>query len=401
MIFLYNAIFLLLFIVFFPVVIFKSVFDRRVGYKIKDRFFPSYKIEESNYMLFHASSFGEVKTILNVVDEFERQLEKKSVFSVFTDTGYKFVKKRKAFIMPVDFYPIYGKIFSNPPDLALFFETEIWPSYISFLKSRGVRLVLINARMSDKSFRLYRLFSFLFKETIKKFDLIIAKSEKDAQRFGFFSDKVTVCGNLKQIKTPKAVSDKEKKALLETFSIQTSKPVFTFGSVHKEETDFVAKAASVLKKEFFIVVALRHSEDSDVFYEKLKEILNITKRSEGLISTDALLLDTMGELEDIYKISDVVFIGGSTDQTLKGHNPIEPLVYNKFTIIGSNMESFQNEVDALLKKRLLRVVSNVEELEKISLEYLRNRVNIDSSEYFEGFSKISDCYIKQLKKYKK
>jgi len=397
MIFLYNAILLILLIVFSPVVVFKCIFDRRVGYKIKDRFFPSYKIEENNYMLFHASSFGEVKTILNVVDEFEKQLEKKSIFSVFTDTGYKFVKNRKAFIMPIDFYPIYGKIFSKVPDLALFFETEIWPSYISFLKNKGVKLVLINARMSDKSFKFYKLFSFLFKGTIKKFDLIIAKSEKDARYFGFFSDKVTVCGNLKQIKTQKAVSDKEKKALLETFSIRSSKPVFTFGSVHKEEVDFVAKAVSVLKKEFFIVVALRHNEDSDVFYQKLKSLLKITKRSEGLISADAILLDTMGELESIYKISDIVFIGGSTDKTLKGHNPIEPLVYNKFTIIGENTESFQDEVENLSKRGLLRVVSDVEELEEISLEYLRNKIYIDSSEYFEGLSKILDCYITQLK----
>lgn len=401
MIFLYNAIFLILLIVFFPAIVVKCIFDRRVGYKIRDRFFPSYKIEESGYMLFHASSFGEVKTILNVVDDFEKQLEKKSVFSVFTDTGYKFVKNRKAFIMPVDFYPIYGKIFLKLPDLALFFETELWPSYISFLKNRGVKLILINARMSDKSFRLYRLFSFLFKEVINKFDLIIAKSEKDAERFGFFSDKVTVCGNLKQVKTPKTVSDKEKKALLERFSIQTSKPVFTFGSVHKEEVDFVKQAVSVLKQEFFIVVALRHSEDSDVFYEKLKSFLNITKRSEGLMPKEVLLLDTMGELEDVYKISDIVFIGGSTHKTLKGHNPIEPLVYNKFTIIGNSVESFQNEVDILTKKGLLRVVSSAEELEKISFEYLRNKINIDSSKYFEDFSKISDCYIKQLKKYKK
>ncbi len=401
MIFLYNVFLFLLLIIASPIIIFKLLTNERFGYRVKDRFIPSYKICKENYMLFHASSFGEVKTILNVVQKFEQSLEKTSIFSVFTDTGYELVKNKEGFIMPVDFYPIYKRIFCKTPDLALFFETEIWPSYIYFLKKNGVRLALINARMSDKSFKLYKIFSFLFKKTIKQFDIIIAKSEDDAKRFKFFNKNVVTCGNIKQIKHPKIVSEKEKKSILKKFSIDTKKPIFTFGSVHKEEIDFISEAVSKLKNDFFIIVAPRHKEDANLFYNAIKGLLRITERSSRLAAKEALLLDTIGELEEIYKISDIVFIGGSTNKTLKGHNPIEPLVYNKFIISGRYMESFKSEADSLVKMGLLKRITNISELTRISVDYIQNRTNIDSNHYFNNISHISDCYINWLKKYKK
>jgi 3-deoxy-D-manno-octulosonic-acid transferase len=362
---------------------------------------PSYKIKTRNYMLFHASSFGEAKTLMGIVGIFEQHLNKKAIFSLFTDTGYKLMKEKEAFIMPIDLYPLYSRIFSSMPSLAMFFETEIWPSYIAFLKNRGVKLALINARMSDKSFRFYKIFSFLFKKVIGMFDIIIAKSEEDAQKFKLFNKSVIVCGNIKQIKQPQKISDSQKKSIRNSFSIETSKPILTFGSVHKEEIDFVKKAVGKLKDYFFIVVAPRHKEYADQYFSAISDIAKTAKRSQNMKTSTTLILDTMGELEDIYKISDVVFIGGSTKKTLKGHNPIEPLVYNKFIICGPYMESFKNEVETLLKENLITVINNVDDLLQQIMQYTKNTQKVNSRLYFNKFSDTLDCYVNQLKIYEK
>ncbi len=398
MILLYNFFLVITLVAASPFIIIKSITNKRFGYKIKDRFLPSFKIKDNNYILFHASSFGEVKTILNVTDKFEKNLKKTSVFSVFTDTGYKSAKDRRVFIMPVDFYPLYKSIFASPPELALFFETEIWPSYIYFLKKRGVKLALINARMSEKSFKMYKLFSFLFKKIIGAFDIIVAKSEQDAIKFKFFNNNVVVCGNIKRIKEAKNISEAERKGILKEFLIKTNKPIFTFGSVHKEELDFVARAVTRLKNDFFMVIAPRHREDSDDFYKTIRKSLSIKKRSERSLSDESLLLDTMGELEEVYKISDVVFVGGSTKETLKGHNPIEPLVYGKFVMSGPYMESFESEKNALLKNGLLKITDNTDELTQMAKKYIQTRHNINTAYYFNNTLRILECYIKQLKK---
>lgn len=395
MIFLYNIFLIVVFILVLPFALLKSINNRRMLYKIKDRFIPSKRIEKSRYMLFHASSFGEIKAVVDVVDMFKDKLKKDVVFSVFTDTAHRFLKGRDAFLMPLDFYPLYKKIFLNPPDVAFFFETEIWPSYITFLKNMGVKLVLINARMSDKSFRMYKIFAFLFKGVIGKFDLIIAKSKKDAEHFSVFNRNTVECGNVKQFKKHKDVSSAEAKDIKERFYIKTNKPILTFGSMHREEVGFVADAVALLRNDFFIVVAPRHMEDVQDFFSSLKKAnLHAVKRSECLLNNSALLLDSMGELEDVYKISDAVFIGGSTTPSLHGHNPLEPLVYNKFVVSGKYMDSFEHEIKELISAGLLKQIDSTVGLSEVLKDYLNGIYKIDTGKYFRRLSTILDCYIK-------
>ncbi len=395
MIFLYNIFLAVAFISILPFALLKSINNSRMLYRVKDRFIPSKKIKKRHYMLLHASSFGEIKAVLDVVDIFKKQLKKDVVFSVFTDTAHKFLKDRDALLMPLDFYPLYKKVFFNPPDVAFFFETEIWPSYITFLKNKGTKLVLINARMSDKSFKMYKIFSFLFKDIIGKFDFIIAKSEKDARRFRMFNQNTVECGNIKQFKKHRNISSDEIAEIRNRFYIKTDKPILTFGSMHKEEVRFVADAVSMLKDDFFVVIAPRHMEDVQGFYSFMKKCgMHAVKRSEHMLSNNVLLLDSMGELEDVYKISDAVFIGGSTMPFLHGHNPVEPLVYNKLVISGKYMDSFEYETREMVSAGLLKQIDSVIDLVKILKNYLEGAYKIDADKYFQGLSTILDCYIK-------
>lgn len=400
MIIIYNILLVLLFIISLPYMLIKIIINDRFRYKIKDRFIPSEKIRIDRYILFHASSFGEVKALLDVLDIFKDRFKERVVFSVFTDTGFKFIKQEKVFLMPIDIYPLYSFIFKSKPKIALFFETEIWPSYIYFLKKNGIKIVLINARMSDKSFKNYSKFAFFFKRVIGKMDLVIAKSEQDAEKFRKFTYNVKVCGNIKQFKRQINVSNDEVDSLRKKFSINTKKRIAVFGSIHKEEIDFAVDVITSMKDNYYFVVAPRHMEDVKQFEVHFKNSdIDYSKRND-INSSDVLILDTMGELEDIYKISDVVIIGGSMVPGIGGHNPIEAVRYNKYVICGEYMESFSQEVKDLKRFKLIFQSNNtndiIDKLNDLSLNVCT--INSEAFEdYFRQFSNIIDCYMNNLK----
>ncbi len=389
MIVVYNVLLTLLLLFFLPFLLIKAATNKRYRYHFLDRFFPK-PISKSNYFLIHASSFGEIKTVLSLLNEFEKGLKSEAVISVFTDTAHKFSDKKDTFLMPIDLIFIHKRALPNPPKIALFFETEIWPSYIYTLKKNNVRIILFNARMSENSFKSYKKFGFLFKKTIGSFDLIIAKSKTDAKRYRYFNDRVIVCGNIKSCafsKKNKEISSKE------DFLIKTNKPILTLASFHKEELNTVLEIISNLKNDFFIILAPRHLEDLKLFESYLsKNKTFYTRRSEKKVANSLLILDTMGELEKIYSFSNVSIIGGSFHENLKGHNPIEPVFYNNLTICGPYMESFKEEVTLLKKHNLVYQISNKDELNKIN-ELVKTSNTTKPDNLFKTLSYILNCHI--------
>ncbi|AEA34258.1 3-deoxy-D-manno-octulosonic acid transferase [Hippea maritima] len=387
MLILYNLLILFLSIAAAPLILIKSITDKRLRYRIKDRFLPK-SINEKDYILFHASSFGETKTLFSVKEFFEKELNSKVVFSVFTDTAHKLLNEN-GILSPIDFYPLYAKIFKHPPKIALFFETEIWPSYLSFLKKRNTKLVLINARMSNSTYKTYKRFGFFFKRIISVFDLIIAKSHEDAKRFKYFNTNTIVCGNLKQYKKPQKFNPDN---LKKTFLIQSTKPVLTLASFHKEEIDIAIEIIDKLRNDFFIVLAPRHLEDVPLFEKQLQlNQIPFSNRTSKKQPSTVLLLDTMGELEGIYSFTDVCIVGGSFHENLKGHNPIEPLFYNNVVICGPFMESFSEEVEQLKKLNMINQLKDTKS--KDLIESIKKSKKVDSSDYFKHLEYILNCYL--------
>ncbi len=389
MIVVYNLLLTLLLLIFLPFLLIKAATNKRYRYHLLDRFFPK-PINKSNYFLIHASSFGEIKTVLSLLNEFENELQSEAVISVFTDTAHKFSDKKDTFIMPMDLIFMHKRVLSNPPKIALFFETEIWPSYIHTLKKNNTKTILFNARMSENSFKSYKKFGFLFKKTIGSFDLIIAKSKTDAKRYKYFNDKVIVCGNIKS-----CVFNKKSKKLAskETFSIETSKPILTLASFHKEELDITLEIISKLKNDFFIILAPRHLEDLRFFESYLNSNkVSYVKRSDNKIAKSILILDTMGELEKIYSFSNISIIGGSFHESLKGHNPIEPVFYNNLTICGPYMESFKDEVVLLKKYNLIHQISDKNNLSKLN-ELVKTKNTANPKVFFNALSSILNCHL--------
>ncbi len=399
MITLYNLFLGCLLILASPIILILALFNPRIRYRLKDRFIPSFSIKDKEYILLHAASLGEAKAIKKLAPTLEQISGKKVIFSVFTDTAYRFLKNEKVFLIPVDLCPLYRRIFKTPPHAAFFFETELWPSYIHTLKKSGSRLILLNARLSERSFKRYKNFSFIFRKTLQMFDLIVSKSDQDRERFEKLGVKAVTCGNIKLFRASKTLKEYEKEQLKNRFMINTTKPILTLGSVHKEEMDLVLNIALKFSEMFFIIVAPRHMEDVELFHKNLKRMqLSIVKMTQNKESKGILLLDTIGELEDIYAISDIAVVGGSFNNNLKGHNPVEPLIYGVFTITGPYTESFQHEVEELKSYGTLKQVRNQKELAEIIENFAKHPQKPNTQNYFKKFKSILDCYIEHINK---
>ncbi|WP_022670664.1 3-deoxy-D-manno-octulosonic acid transferase [Hippea alviniae] len=388
MIWLYNFLLFILLIPALPLIFVKSLTNRRLRYKLTERFLPK-SVDIEDYILIHTSSFGETKAVLKFSEELKKTTGLKILFSVFTDTAYELVKNKNVILMPLDLYPLYKKLFRTKPKLAIFFETEIWPSYLKYLKKHKIPAILINGRMSKRSFDRYKKFSFFFKGIINSFNLIIAKSKEDAKRFAYFNKNTIVCGNIKKYKAKQTFENAKK-----DLRIETTKPILVLASFHKEEIDLSVSIIDAFKERFFIILAPRHLEDIETFESRLKSNrIKYTKRTDKKTSTNILLLNTMGELEKAYSIAEISIVGGSFDEKLKGHNPIEPLIYNNLTITGPYMESFKEETEELINKGIIYQLKKESDYLNQIEEIINKKRKIETEDFFIGLRYILDCYL--------
>ncbi len=233
----YNILLFFVLILSLPYVFLKALLNKRFRYRLLDRIMPK-PIKDSGYILVHVASLGEAKGFLNIKSIISNTFSANLVFSVTSNIGYDFLKSNgfDVFLAPLDFTFLYQKLFKyNFPKLAIFFETEIWPAYIVFLKKHNVKVILINARMSDNSYKFYSKFK-LFSKTISKFDLVIARSKKDKEKFDKFNSNVCLCDNVKYI-LEKKIFDYDFLEILK----KDNKKIFVFASIH-EQVRFFAKS---------------------------------------------------------------------------------------------------------------------------------------------------------------
>jgi len=382
----YNIVLILIVIIGSPFFLYKALVKKRFRYKFFDRIVPK-TIQEKDYVIVHLASLGEAKAFLNIKSNIESLFKKKIVFSVTSNIGYDFLKKEgfDVFLAPLDLYFLYKKLFrNNLPFFVFFFETEIWPSYINYIKNKHIKIFLINARISEKSYRFYKKLK-IFSNSIAMFDYIIAKSQNDKERFCEFNKNVKVCDNIKY-----AIQTKEFRYDFLPILKSYNQKIFVFSSFHSEELGFLEKAVvSVLFFGYIVILAPRYLEDLPLYEKMLKslsikyELLSVVKNT----NQDCILVDSFGVLEAIYSISNKVFVGGSVVSTLKGHNPIEPAIYKNFVFCGLYMDSFKEEVEFLKKLGCLVQINSIDELNN----YLRQQdlpfCNLDHKRL-----EIVECY---------
>lgn len=310
----------------------------------------------------HAVSVGEV----NVCTELIRKLGPRLpgfhfVVSTTTSTGMERLRKELPESATKIYYPIDLSGFVESalrtvrPAAVILVEAEIWPNFLWKLRRDGVPAFVVNARLSERSYRGYRKHAWLFRSIFSSFAFIGAQNEADADRFreiGYRDEAVEVPGVLKfDAGGAQAASNLDVGAILRKSGMKPGAPVLVGGSTHDGEEAILAKIAGRLRARFpdlFLVIVPRHMERRQRISRALREIgAGFLLRSEldadtadAAIDNDILVVDSTGELLEFYRAATIVFVGKSLTSK-GGQNPIEPGSLGKATIFGPNMQNFR------------------------------------------------------------
>ncbi|HUB86724.1 MAG TPA: 3-deoxy-D-manno-octulosonic acid transferase [Verrucomicrobiae bacterium] len=334
----------------------------------------------------HAVSVGEVNLCTQLIRALEPRVPNvKIVVSTTTTTGMGEFRRRLPSHISKIYYPIDRRAFVNRamavinPEAIVLVEAEIWPNFLWRAQQLNIPVFLANARLSDKSFRGYKRFGFLFRPLFAAFAGVGAQNEEDAARLrgvGCRPEAIHVVGNLK---FDAAKLDErhmlDVPAMLRQIGAPTDAQVLVAGSTHEGEEVLLAEIARRLRAQFpklFLVLVPRHFERCGELGRKLRargvkfifrgEISASTQINEGEV--ECLLVNTTGELRHFYEQATLVFVGKSMT-AVGGQNPIEPGALGKAMVFGPNMQNFADAARRFVEKDAALQARNPDELEKI------------------------------------
>ena len=390
-------------IAFSPLIIIYRIFKKKENPK---RFLEKFSInkekrKKGNLIWFHCSSVGELLSIIPLILEFEK-MEKIKQILVTTSTlssskifgKFRFKKTSHQFY-PLDNIHIINNFLNHwNPSSAIFVESEIWPTMISELKERKIKIVLINARMSEKSFKKWLSIKSFGKNILEKFDYIFPQNK---ETFLYFKKlgikKIKFLGNLKFIETH---NDKFKEINNKIFN---NKTILCSASTHFNEEEIFANLHIKYKKKIpnlITIIIPRHIERTNEIAHMLeKKNLTFVKHSEkrkNINNSDIYIVDSYGESKSFYKISNVVFLGGSL-VSRGGQNPLEALRFGCNILHGSYTFNFKDVYKMLEKEKLSIKVNNSKDLEKKALNLFKNKRNIYNK--IKKLKKIGDLILKK------
>jgi len=376
----------LLFILILPFYYLVRVMQgKSFGWKEKLGFFDSPDLGKK-IIMFHGVSVGEIIALENIIKKTKEIFpEYKIVITTGTKTGQDIAHKKYENIadyityFPFDFpYCVRSFLDKVNPSVILIAETELWPTFAFYSNKKNIPLYIINGRISDSTYKSYRLLTPFFRSVLKNYTGIFTQSEEDKNKLtkiGASPDKTEVMKNLKfDIKKSNEVVDLS----------QGDNRVIIAGSTHKGEDEIIINTFAGLKKEFNdikLILAPRHLNRM----EHIIDLINKTGLSYGLRSKhadfsdkDIIILDTMGELSKMYSVCDFAFIGGSFNKT-GGHNPLEAIVYNKPVISGPSIHNFRDIYWLLTRSNAGKIVKTPEELKEYMKKLLSDNNFYDST----------------------
>jgi len=233
------------------------------------------------------------------------------------------------------------------PDLGVFLESELWPNLILESQTRGVKLALVNARMSPRSLRRWAEWSVAGKRLLGAFSFVTAADARTGAALSALrGTEVRSAGNLKLAAPAPRVDSAARAALAEQIG---ARPVWLAASTHAGEDEIVLDAHALLRADFpdaLLIIAPRHPERGDAI-EALTGGVRRRSRNESLGDAGVYLADTLGELGTLYDMAPVTLVAGSLLAHLKGHNPIEPAKLGAAIVTGPYVESFEDVFEAL------------------------------------------------------
>ncbi len=363
---------------------------------------------KNNLIWFHVASLGEIKSIYSIVKHYQKNPNINILITSVTLSSSIFfeerLKEKNIFhqFAPLD-TPFIVKKFLNywKPKLCILVESEIWPNLIN-QTSKQTKIILLNARISKKSFKRWIILKSFFKNLISKFNLILVQNEETKKYLSTLNiNKTIFIGNLKYINQKNINPGK--------LIIRDIDNSWVAMSIHFEEIDFIIKTHLKLKNKINNLKTYlipRHLNKIDQIINKLNKVnLTYQKSSQNFTidtSKDIILIDQFGIADDIFNKIKIVFMGGSIIDH-GGQNPIEPLKYNCKILTGKNIDNFKEIYQDLAKHKFVKIIEdkNNLSLELLNLLKLKNEnENFNINTYFKNFTEtIFTKTINQLDKF--
>ena len=359
--------------------------------------------EGKTVLWIHAVSVGEVNASIPLVRSLlDTYSNSEILVTTSTPTGSKILLDKmgarvKHQYVPLDL-PACLNVFLDRwnPKAVIVLETEIWPNILAVCKERGIFTALVNARLSEKSKDKYNMVQPLAAETLGNLDLLIAQYDSDANRFKEINTnlKIEVCGNLKFDQQVPEEMHSISSSIRDSWSEGEQRPTLIAASTHETEEEFVLDAfLEILEeaKDALLIIVPRHPERFETVFEYIQNReLSVARRSnkdDVTPETKVLLGDTMGELNFLYSVSDVAFVGGSLVDH-GGQNLLEPASLGLPLSSGKSLRNFQEIADELQEDKALFLIEQQKELSDFFIEMISKprksaRIGKASAKVFE------------------
>jgi len=381
---LYNLLLLLGFLVYAPFYAIRARRAGKGGLNLRARLglgLPA-RTSERPCLWVHAVSVGEVLSLRNLLREIRKKHPAWEIHcSTLTSTGRAVAAEKLAgaasiFYAPLDFGLAVNRFFrALRPDLFVLVESEFWPNLIQTAKRRAGAVLLINGRISDRSFRRYLWAKPFARRVLNCIDRFLVQTDLDRTRLlelGVEGQQVEVAGNLKSdVRLPVFTPD-EQAELRRKIGLQADTRVIVAGSTHRGEEEVLLEAfceSRKRRKNIGLVIAPRHTHRTEEVQRLARDFgLEVMRKTEAAPEKtwDVLVLDTMGELSSFYARGDLAFMGGSLVPR-GGQNLLEPAFYGKPIAFGPGMHNFAFLAEEFLRHGAATLVFSRKELAEFFL----------------------------------
>jgi len=397
---LYDLIFLVFALLYLPVLFLKKKMHPSFGVRLgKLGALP--KLDAPIWI--HAVSVGEAASIKHLVEGLRLDYPgKKFVFSTVTPTGNAIARSIAAkddFVtyLPIDLSFVVRRTLARiAPSILVIVETEIWPNLIYFASKRKIPIIVVNARLSDRSFGYYRMVRWLVAPLLNRVSVFCVQSERDAEKLrqlGLAPGKIRVTGNMKFDITVRDYDDlrKDYHDYRTSFGIGSKEKLLVAASTHAGEEQIVFGVYRRLCEQcpaLRLLIAPRHPERAAEVAEEARKaglepvmVSSFTLKHGPISRQDkdcrVFILDTIGKLMYFYAISDIVFVGGSLVRK-GGHNILEPASLGKPVIFGKYMFNFRDIAGMFLNRQAALMVADAGELESAVRKLLADTAAADA-----------------------
>jgi len=376
--------------------LYRVVIKKEEGHRIKERYGIS-KINrpKGNLIWIHASSVGEFNSTTALINE----LLKSNNILLTTSTVSAYYFSIKFFgdkiihqYAPIDHEPWINKFIKHwNPNLVIWIESDLWPNTIRLIAEKKINSILLNLRISPKSFNKWKIIKKDFSKLISYFNQVYVQSVYDLEKIKLLTNKkINFIGNLKLTSLDKDIDENKFTNIKEFIN---SRKTILIASTHRKEEEIILNVLKKIydrKKNIFIIVCPRHPERSEEI-EKITEKLffhSIVREDNNYNkNTNCLINKSFGEMNLFYKLSDIVILGGSFTN-MGGHNPIEPAKYNCNIISGPSIFNWYNVYQDMIKEEACIISKDINDLYKKIINFMDNK-NIEL-EYKKNAIKFSN-----------